>query len=320
MISSLQATLQRTFTRSSNDSTHSHHSGSMASEPRPSLFHSSVPAALAALPSDVPRMNLIQYADLARAARDLRTAVQMVATTAETMHRVLASLRGCRSSARELLPAEEGDLQFLAALVASLARAHTALGDRLYRELETPLLADIEAIHADAVAAQRQNEAKLDQLARQLKDAEATAQKTRKAKHRDLMAYQQSLTLLNGIAMEIKRVEAANMVVGDDLAERRLPHLLERCHLAARATAATYLDIGSAVRAVARAFPHASLAATFALAAAPDAASLAVPPVPPLPAEYVAGQGPMASYGPIVRPPSRTVSATSSSTPAPASE
>ncbi|ORZ31311.1 hypothetical protein BCR44DRAFT_1442642, partial [Catenaria anguillulae PL171] len=241
-------------------------------------------------------MNLIQYADMARAVRDLRSALQLVSTASDTLHRVLASLHGCRTSERELAAAEEGDLAYFTAIVAQLAKTHAHLGDALHRNLETPLLADIEMLNLTAVEQQKANEAQLDQLARDLKSAEQAAQKTRKHKHRDLYAYQQSLAMLNAIALEIKRVEASNITVGDELAERRLPYLLERCQLTVRSLAIGYLEMAESIRGVAKAFPHASLSMAVSMATSdmhqqetmvPRAAHSGrgdVPPVPPLPA------------------------------------
>ncbi|KAJ3365501.1 hypothetical protein GGF31_008526 [Allomyces arbusculus] len=296
MSSSLLQSLHRTFSRSSSstngrdgDSTPAHDGGSThALDPgsRPSLFHSAIATpVLTATPDPVPRMNLIQYADVARAARDLRSALQLVASSADTLHRILLTLVGCRSSTKELEQHVEGDLLFLIQMLEALERTHARLGDLVLRDLESPLVADLEAINAAAVDVQRQNEDKLKLLARQLKDAESASLRTRRAKHRDLVAYQQSLTVLNNIALEIKRVETLNVVIGDELAERRLPVVLDRLATTSRGAAATYLDLADAVRYLARAIPHAGVAAAINYAAADPALApspeLAVPlPVP----------------------------------------
>ncbi|KAI9222364.1 hypothetical protein BC828DRAFT_378625 [Blastocladiella britannica] len=294
MISSLQSSLARTFSRSdSSDSSFATPSSNAAATaggsahsaggPRPSMFNSSVSASLMLPGAGVPRLHLVQYADYTRAVRDLRSAVQLVSNAAETLQRVLSSMRGCRTSARELSAAEEADLAAWTAVAGLLARTHGALGTALANSIESPLVTDVEEVHARAVERQRANERTLDALAKDLRAAESAAAKTRKNRTKDLYAYQQSLAVLNALALEIKRVEADNMMAGDELAELRLPFLLATAPVACASIAEMAADLSDALRATGRAFPVSSLASLVQHDHVNGGGGLAVP-IPPLPA------------------------------------
>ncbi|KAL7750309.1 hypothetical protein RI367_004081 [Sorochytrium milnesiophthora] len=212
-------------------------------EDRPSLFHSAQSAASTSLlPTNA--MSLVLYADIAH----LRHSLQLVAANAETLQRILTHVPRCRSSEREIDQSELQAVQQLLRLLALTQASNTQLADCVLAELEQPLVHDLELLNAAATQTQRKNDARLEQLTDQLKQSEAASQKARKQKQRDLVVYQQSLHVLNGIAMEIKRIEQHNVICGDELAERRLPFVLERCAAVTKQLSTGYAGIAQGIK------------------------------------------------------------------------
>jgi hypothetical protein len=201
-----------------------------------------VPSVMSSSPS-AQKMNLIQYADLARATRDLRHSIELVATTADTMRRILKSFQGNRVNSECEIMEDDCDINLGIQLMSKLAQSHTLLSGCLSKEVEVPFFADVEIVHAAAIGEQNKNEQKLKSLAKLLKDTENESMKVRRAKKIDLSAYQQSLSVLNSIASEIRRVEGLNSVIGDVVAERRYPFVLERCRVMFKATAKAILQM-----------------------------------------------------------------------------
>lgn len=95
---------------------------------------------------------------------------------------------------------------------------------------------------------QRENEQKLTTLSKELKATEQKSQKQRKNKNRDLVGFQQTIAHLNNLAQEIKRLELNNVACGDDIAEKRLGFVFDKCEHAVTSQVEGYLNVGEGLK------------------------------------------------------------------------
>ncbi|KAI9141957.1 hypothetical protein BKA69DRAFT_352491 [Paraphysoderma sedebokerense] len=206
-----------------------------------------VPVAASTDP-DIQTMNLIQYSDLVKASRDLRHSLHLVSQTANTLSRVLNSIRHCRTSEQAIPQEQYANMSYFVDVCKLLGSTHQNLGDAVWRELETPLLKDLEQVNVAALSVQRENEQKLTTLSKELKATEQKSQKQRKNKNRDLVGFQQTIAHLNNLAQEIKRLELNNVACGDDIAEKRLGFVFDKCEHAVTNQVEGYMNVGEGLK------------------------------------------------------------------------